>query len=53
MAFTMKKFLLGVGAGILLACVGGLTIGVVRYHEAVKAARAAEAEAAATQARAR
>ncbi|MGO8930897.1 MAG: hypothetical protein ACLQU3_28910 [Limisphaerales bacterium] len=49
----MKKFLLGVGAGIVLACAVGITIEVVHYYGAVKAARAAEAEAAAARVPAR
>ena len=52
----MKNFLLGLCAGLILVCVGGITIGAVRYHAAAKAeqaARVAAAEAAAARAPAR
>ncbi len=45
----MKKFLCGFGAGIMLACVVGITVGAVRYQDAAKEQRAAEAAAAAAR----
>jgi len=52
----MKKFLLGMGVGIILICALGIVSAMVRQHGAVKAEREARAaavaaaEAAATRA---